>query len=234
MADLDGPASIAARRILGAEEPALVETENGESVDLHVQNFFALAQLTPDGTMPDDLMSSIESAIHEAGESAVKSDEKEFPPAPRTARSRRRKNRSVRQIKIPLTAAVLTGAALLLSFSANYLLSRRQPFVPEAAVYLSGSESAPDAAGVLLHDGRTAVIHANGLAKLSPGYRYVVWHTTVDGELYLGPLTMLDGSHGRLLVDTSTVGIVVSVTIESDPAPSVPGGPRVLIGLAGD
>ena len=246
MAHVDDPAAIAARRIIMAEETPFTDPgSEPDRIEAYVRNFYALVQLTPEVELPGDLLGEIEGALESglnqgsSGESGSADTFRKKPANRRMPGSRRFGKKTAAQtgrarVRLPVAAAALLLAALLLSLAANLIMLRGDPFQPETAVYLSGSDAAPNANGVLLYDGESIVLHASGLAQLSPGYRYVAWHATESGETYLGPLTMLSRTTGRLLVDASEVGFIVSVTIESDPAPEAPGGPRILVGLQGE
>jgi len=238
------------------ESPTFADAgEQADRVDVHLENFLALSQLTAEASVPEGLFAGVEEDLRvrdSVAESemivperrtgtdrraARRRDRREQGERRTLAERRRRERRSPhrgtarRTVPVPLLAVILVAVALVLSLTANALLTRSRPYQPDVALYLTGSDSAPDARGVLLYDGESVVLHAEGLAELSPGYRYVAWHATESGPTYLGPLTMLSRSTGRLLVDASEIGLIVSVTIESDRAPGAPSGPRVLVGL---
>jgi hypothetical protein len=228
MADIEEPAALAARRILRSEIPPSPDSpEDDPAVEGLLQTFFSLVQLIPETPVPDDVAGRIEGLLR------TTPGEKPITPRPAAGPARRLTAVVTHRVRVPAVALIFLVAGLILSLVANGLLSRARGFRPEQAVYLAGTESAAAARGVAMHDGSTLVVHADGLAELTTGYRYIAWEITDQGPGHLGTMTMLSRDSARLIVSRERVGPLIVVTIESGAAPSGPTGPRVLVGRAG-
>jgi len=225
LARIDEPSAVAARQILGLEQPPTGDTApTGDRVQALLQSFYSLAQLTPDVPVPE----SLENRLTERLEAL-------HAPEPPEATSATGRPPLIRRVlahhsRLPTTAVIMLVVALVLSVGANILMSRTHDFRPEVAVHLAGTGSSPDARGVLLYDGRQIVMHASGLAELASGYRYVAWGSAEDLPVNLGTLTMLGSSTARLVARANLVETPVIVTIEPTGSSPGPSGPRILMG----
>ena len=231
MARIDDSSATAARRILGLEEVVYAESGgSNERVQALLQAFYSLAQLTPDIPLPEEVEARVNQRLVADADSGPV-DEERAPtdvPQPRVMRA------LVARVRMPVTALVMLGVALVLSIGANFLLSRASEFRPEVAIHMIGTGASPGTKGVVLFDGKRIVLHASGLAELTSGYRYVAWDASETEPRYLGSLTMLSNSTARLLTSADALVPVVVVTIEPSASPADPTGPQILVGRAID
>ena len=232
MARVDDASATAARVILGLDDLSAPEsggeTESGSETDrVHalLEAFFSLTQLTPRVPIPEELATRLNERL--AATSGA--DSRQTTVRRRGLASGLARMASSR-VHLPRTAMVMLVVALVLSVGANILLCRAGEFRPETAIHLAGTGSAPEARGVVLFDGARVVVHADGLAELASGYRYVAWNSSGIGSEHLGSLTMLSSNSGRLVTSVKELMPVVVITIEPSAAPASPAGPQILVG----
>lgn len=216
----DDSSIIAAGRIQKGDPAA----EQSNLTVAHLESFFALALLTPEVAPPPELEVRIGKL---SWETAI-----ELPDAPSKPRHWLIEL-FFRPSKAPLVALIMVIVALILSIAANVLLLRSNGFRPDTALYLIGTEAATEARGVLLSEGESHTLHVSGLEELTRGYRYVAWIHNGTAYQWAGPITLLDGGNGRLLMNGSSDLESIEVTIEETGKSATPEGPRVLVGLVG-
>jgi anti-sigma-K factor RskA len=104
-------------------------------------------------------------------------------------------------------------------------------------VKLAGTSEAPNASGVVKHNGRTGtVVCSANLPPLATGKVYQLWLIPVNGApISAGVFGMSDDGRGRMVtaeVPANTAVKAFTVTIEPAGGVAQPKGPKVLLGAS--